>query len=207
MYITTGTSKHYTVLNQQIAADEVRYALESVPAALGATVSLYTADGSLCLRTDTVADWEHPRIEGNTIILSNIVPVGPILPVLKDVQESKIALSKKMLAEHLEEHPLIYTDGKSYSVTAEKQSLLTGNLSAYSIATQLGVTPNPLMWNTTGSECTEWTFADLGALALAIQAYVKPFVSYQQSKEVEIKACTTVDEVETVVINYDSVKA
>ena len=75
MYITTGTSKHYTVLDQQITADDVRYALESAPAALGATVSLYTADGGMCLRTDTVADYQHPRIDGNTIILSNVARV------------------------------------------------------------------------------------------------------------------------------------
>ena len=128
-------------------------------------------------------------------------------PKLEDVKSDKITLSKKMLAEYLESHPLVYTDGKTYSVTAEKQSLLTGNLSAYSIAVQLGVTPNPLTWNTTGSECTEWTFANLGALALAIQAYVKPFVSYQQSKEVAINACTTVEDVESLAIDYSSVVA
>lgn len=58
-----------------------------------------------------------------------------------------------------------------------------------------------------GGICTEWTVEALTSLAMVISAYVKPFVSYQQSKELEIKACTTADEVETVVINYDSVKA
>lgn len=125
---------------------------------------------------------------------------------LSTVQDTRVAESKTLLAQYLASHPLTYTDGKQYSVTAEKQSLLTGNLAAYSIAVNLGITPNPLLWNTTGEECTNWTYEDLGTLALAIQAYVKPFVSYQQSKELEIKACTTAEDAKAVVIDYDSVK-
>ena len=77
MYITTGTSKHYTVLDTSIRADEVRYALDEAPAELGASIKLWTADGGMCLRTDTVAHYAHPRIDGQTVVLSNIAPAEP----------------------------------------------------------------------------------------------------------------------------------
>ena len=77
MYITTGTSRHYTVLDTSIRADEVRYTLDEAPAELGASIKLWTADGGMCLRTDTVADYAHPRIDGQTVVLSNTAPAEP----------------------------------------------------------------------------------------------------------------------------------
>ena len=77
MYITTGTSKHYTVLDTSIRADEVRYTLDEAPSELGASIKLWTADGGMCLRTDTVAHYAHPRIDGNTVVLSDTAPAEP----------------------------------------------------------------------------------------------------------------------------------
>lgn len=62
-----------------------------------------------------------------------------------------------------------------------------------------------LKWNTTGDECTVWKYDDLAALALAIGTYVQPFVSRQQELELDIKACTTMEELDAVEINYDPV--
>lgn len=42
----------------------------------------------------------------------------------------------------------------------------------------------------------------MAALALAIGVYVKPFVSHQQELEVDIKACTTYDELNAIEISY-----
>ena len=50
----------------------------------------------------------------------------------------------------------------------------------------------------------EWTYDELAALALAIGVYVKPFVSHQQELEVDIKACTTSEEVDAIAIVYGS---
>ena len=80
MYLTTGTSKHYPVLGQSITAAEVRYTLEAAPAALGETVKLWTNDGGMCLRTDAVADWQHPRIDGDVVVLTNAAPAEPEPP-------------------------------------------------------------------------------------------------------------------------------
>lgn len=77
MYITTGTSRHYIVLDTSIRAGEVRYTLDEAPAELGASIKLWTADGGMCLRTDTVADYAHPRIDGQTVVLSSTAPAEP----------------------------------------------------------------------------------------------------------------------------------
>ena len=47
---------------------------------------------------------------------------------------------------------------------------------------------------------------NLVALAFAIDAYVTPLVSYQQEKEVEIKNCQTIEEVNAIQIDYSSVE-
>ncbi len=121
-------------------------------------------------------------------------------------KEIRINESKDNLSTFLSLHPIQWTDGKYYSVTSEKQSLLTSNLALYQISTAAG-RPFKLTWNSTGDECVEWTYDDLAALALAIGTYVKPFVSHQQELEIDIKACTTSAEVDAIEISYDAVLA
>ena len=121
-------------------------------------------------------------------------------------KEMRINESKNNLSTFLSLHPIQWTDGKYYSVTSEKQALLTSNLALYQISTAAGQ-PFKLTWNSTGDECVEWTYDDLAALALAIGVYVKPFVSHQQELEIGIKACTTSAEVDAIEISYDAVLA
>lgn len=118
----------------------------------------------------------------------------------KRIQESKI-----LLAKWLNDNPILYTDGKYYSVTEEKQALLNGNLASYERAKSIGV-EYPLKWNSTGSSCLEWEYNDLLTLSLTIAAYVAPKVAIQQNIELDIKACETMDEIDAVVINYDEAK-
>lgn len=116
----------------------------------------------------------------------------------------KIAESKVALSEYLASHPLQWIDNKYYSVTSEKQALLTSNLSLYQLAVSSGQT-FPLKWNTSGDECTVWEYDNLAALALAIGTYVQPFVSRQQELELAIKACATMEELDAIEITYDPV--
>ena len=124
--------------------------------------------------------------------------------LVKESAQQKISESKTALSEYLASHPLQWTDGKYYSVTSEKQALLTSNLSLYQLAVSAGQ-PFKLTWNSTGDECVEWTYEELAALALAIGTYVKLFVSRQQELELAIKACTTIKELDAIEINYDLV--
>ena len=133
-----------------------------------------------------------------------VVPISPMPEDIDGAKAYKVAESKEKLAEWLANNPMLYTDGKYYSVTAEKQSLLNGNLSSYERAQ--GASPSvkyPLRWNATGEECTEWEYEDLVGLSLAIAAYVAPKVAEQQAIEIAINACSTIEELNGVVISYE----
>lgn len=123
---------------------------------------------------------------------------------LSGIQTVRVTETKNALSTYLSAHPYETADGKLYSVTFEKQSLLANEIATYQLATAAGQ-EYKLTWNTTGEECVEMTIEQITALALQIAAYVKPLVSYQQSKEIEIKDCTTVDDVLAVEVDYAKV--
>ena len=121
-----------------------------------------------------------------------------------EYKQSKIQASKEELAQFLANNPIKWKDGKYYSVTQEKQSQLTSIIATY----QIEVQSNPsavITWNSTGEECVEWDINELCALAVAIKNYVKPLVTYQQEKEIEINNAKSVAEVDSVVIDYSTV--
>lgn len=124
---------------------------------------------------------------------------------LGEAKAARIAQSKADLAVYLETHPLPWTDGLEYSITAEKQSQLMGKLFAATIA-DAKKEPYNLTWNSTGEVCKAWTLADLTALAFAIDARVTALVSYQQHQEVAMRNAATQDELDVIVVNYDSVQ-
>lgn len=121
---------------------------------------------------------------------------------LPNLISQKIEESKIKLAEWLSTNPLLFTDGKYYSVTEEKQSLLNNNLASYERAKNAGV-EYPLKWNSTGEECVEWEYSELLSLSLNIAEYVAPKVAIQQTIELNIKACKSIKDLEAIVINYD----
>lgn len=121
---------------------------------------------------------------------------------LNEIKNTKIAKSKTDLKEYLASHPLQWIDGEYYSVTEEKQALLTSNLAAYQISSTIGESME-LTWNTTGERCKAWTYENLAALSLAIVKYVKPIVSKQQDIEVKIKECKSKNEVDNIEIKYE----
>lgn len=118
--------------------------------------------------------------------------------------EARIAQSKEDLAAYLETHPISWTDGENYSITAEKQAQLTSKIMAATMAQTLSQ-PYTLTWNSTGQVCREWTLQDLSALAFAIDARVTALVSYQQTQEVAMRSAATREELDAIVVDYDSV--
>ena len=119
-------------------------------------------------------------------------------------KRERIAESKQQLADYLLAHPLQWTDGQYYAITAEKQQQLTGKIMSATLAAQTG-TPYALTWNATGQECQDWTLENLTALAFAIDARVTGLVSYQQAQEVAMQAAATLEELEAIPVDYDSV--
>lgn len=124
---------------------------------------------------------------------------------LEEEKDELIQKSKEDLAIYLETHPLQWIDGNYYSITQEKQNQLTSKIMAATMAQTLSQEYN-LTWNSTGEVCQTWTLQDLSALAFAIDARVTKLVSYQQEKEVEIRNTQNKEELEAIIIDYDSVK-
>ena len=116
----------------------------------------------------------------------------------------RIAESKAQLSDYLLCHPMQWTDGQRYAITAEKQQQLTSKIMSATLAAQTS-TPYALTWNATGEECQDWTLENLTALAFAIDARVTALVSYQQAREVEMREATTLEELEAIPVDYDSV--
>ena len=119
-------------------------------------------------------------------------------------KKERIAESKQQLADYLLAHPLQWTDGQYYAITAEKQQQLTGKIMSATLAAQTGQS-YALTWNATGEECQSWTLENLTALAFAIDARVTGLVSYQQAQEVAMQAAATLEELEAIPVDYDSV--
>lgn len=125
-------------------------------------------------------------------------------PDLESIKAERIAQSKTDLDTYLLEHPLLWTDGEHYAITAEKQNQLTSKIMAATMAQTMS-TDYTLTWNSTGEVCKEWTLPDLYALAFAIDARVTALVTYQQTKEVAMRNAETMEELEAITVNYDEV--
>lgn len=129
---------------------------------------------------------------------------------LDEVKAMKIAESKKVLADWLAANPLKSSaHGEKegiYSVTEEKQSLLTSQYTSYILEKQ--VNPEAVItWNESGKECEVWTEEEIVQLICEIKAYVYPRVAKQQSYECEIQAMSSKEDVVAMVFDYDDVGA
>lgn len=124
---------------------------------------------------------------------------------LSTAKNAKIQQSKDALAKYLAENPLQWTDGEHYSITSDKQQQLASKIMAATMAQTLS-TDYILTWNSTGEVCKEWTLQDLSALAFAIDARVTKLVGYQQAQEVAMRNAETLDELNTIEVDYGSVQ-
>lgn len=155
-----------------------------------------------CVHVDDRADVKQGMVYDAESGTFSAPEIKPVVTNIDDAKVLKVTESKEKLAEWLENNPMTYTDGKHYSVTAEKQSLLNGNLASYERAKAAGI-DYPLRWNSTGDECVAWTYEGLVGLSLAIASYVAPKVSAQQEIELAINACESIEELDKIVISYD----
>ena len=128
--------------------------------------------------------------------------------MLEQNKRNKVLTSKEMLKTYLEDYPIVSTAHNGvagrYSVTNEKQTLMMSQYMTYKIEKEM----NPdakLTWNETGKSCEEWTEQEFLQLILEIKAYVYPLVSYQQLLEEQIDSCATQEQLDEIVINYNSV--
>ena len=127
---------------------------------------------------------------------------------LNAIKTEMIAKSKDALAEYISTHPLTsYAHGGKigvYSVTEEKQSLMTSQYISYQA--EKAVNPDAkLTWNEAGKSCEEWTEEEFLQLVVEIKQYVYPLVSHQQKIEEAIAAANSMAELNAIDIRYDDV--
>ena len=130
---------------------------------------------------------------------------NPEPDILVENKAARIQQSKDDLDTYLETHPMLWTDGQYYSITKEKQNQLTSKIMAATMAQTLSQ-PYKLTWNSTGEVCKEWALIDLSALAFAIDQRVTALVTYQQTQEVAMRNAETQEDLNAIVVDYDSVK-
>ena len=151
-------------------------------------------NGVPLLKWDPKAKKILPRTEKE--ILADTEALKPPLEVhVKD----GIVLTHKILAEALQV-PIGHRDRK-YSVTMEKQNLLSAQLGLYGLNAQAGI-PTELSWNATGEVCEPWEFPALLELANAMKAYVTPLAQMQREAEVLIRNSKSESEVQTHVEKF-----
>jgi len=128
------------------------------------------------------------------------VVTGPELPTdLESVRARAIVQTHEMLETALE-IPMAWK-GMTFTVTMEKQNLLTAQLALFTMKTQAGI-PATLEWNETGRRCVEWQFEDLFALAMAMDTHVRPMVNLQRKVEEELVKAKTIKKVEVLLDEY-----
>lgn len=154
--------------------------------------------------TDEQLD-EYTRLGAITEEQRQTILNNGVALTLEEAKAARIQQSKDDLDAYLEGHPITWTDGNQYSITREKQQQLTSKILSATIAAQTS-TPYTLTWNATGEECSPWTLENLAALAFAIDARVTALVSYQQAQEVAMREAQTMEELEAVVVDYDTVQ-
>lgn len=141
--------------------------------------------------------------------IDNIKEVVGIVNVnnmtLDEFKAYYINLSNTKLAAYLAEHPLISschnnTPG-TYTITKDKQDLMTSNYITYTI--KKSIDSNAILtWNESGEECEVWTETEYLQLILEIEAIVKPLVSKQQSLEKEIVNANSMEAVKAIELDY-----
>ena len=160
----------------------------------------YNGFVKLTINGDTVTSVE-PNTEAWEAWKATIPPEPDPLETAK---AERIAQSKADLKTYLLEHPLLWTDGEYYAITAEKQQQLASKIMAATMAQTLS-TSYMLTWNSTGEVCKEWTLQDPPPPAFAIDAYVTTLVTYQQTQEVAMRDAETLDALRAVSVDYDTV--
>ena len=122
------------------------------------------------------------------------------MPPLGERQKEAVARTHAMLAEALQ-NPIEF-GGRRYTVTLEKQGLLSSLLGLYGLNAQAGI-PTELSWNAAGEMCEPWTFEGLLALSNAMASHVKPLAQMQREAEAMINRAGSEKEVQDELGKYE----
>ncbi len=125
---------------------------------------------------------------------------------LDEVKTYLIVKSKENLESYITAHPITSSCHggveKQYTITKDKQTLLTQMILITQVALSVGVEYQP-SWNAQGEPCTyDWTLQELQQLAFEAEAIVRPLISHQQTIEAEINTAGTKEDALAVDITF-----
>ena len=120
---------------------------------------------------------------------------------LEELRSYKREENNELLAAYLKNNPVKWTNGKCYGITLSDQQELAGNITAYTLASQIGQEV-PIKWHAVGEECEEWNPNELNKLAVYIQAIVVPIVALCQRYKTKIIAASTKEELNAIKLEY-----
>lgn len=145
-------------------------------------------------------------IEPHEPVFTDIMGIDPDAATLEQLKAYLITKSKGKLETYLAANPIISKchggAEKQYTITKEKQALLTQEIAIVQMAIQADIEYQP-SWNAQGEPCTyDWTLEELKQLAFEAVMVVKPLVSHQQTIEAQINAAQTKEDVLAISIEY-----
>lgn len=154
------------------------------------------------------------KIRSNEVIINKIQglesQVNPSINLeactLEELKTWQINQSIKNLEEYLHSNPVkssCHGDReKLYTITKDKQALLTQMIMISQAAAQSNIPYQP-SWNTQGEPSTyDWTIPELQQLAFEIESVVRPLINHQQIIESQIKAAGTKEEILSIDISF-----
>ncbi|WOO34960.1 hypothetical protein R2R35_14255 [Anaerocolumna sp. AGMB13020] len=145
-------------------------------------------------------------IEPHEPVFADIMGIDPDTATLEQLKAYQITKSKENLETYLEANPITSKchggAEKQYTITKEKQALLTQEMAIVQMAIQAGIEYQP-SWNAAGEPCTyDWTLEEIKQLAFEAVTVVKPLISHQQTIEAQINAAQTKKEVLAISIEF-----
>lgn len=165
-------------------------------------------------------DEEGNPIEGDARFIQPTAPDGWIydvdlgafieidkLPViLNNAKMAKQEENKARFANFLANHPLTWTDGKTYGTTLEDQSEISLNLTQYQLQVSAGVEHPILEWHAAKEACTPFSYENMLALTLAISSYVYPWFQKMNEYKEQIFAAETMEALKAIDLVYKTDK-
>jgi hypothetical protein len=118
-------------------------------------------------------------------------------------KEMAIMQTRRLLKRRLDEG-LVWDDGKTYNISAEKQGFLKSQLMIGLLQIMNGAKPEEivLQWNESGRAHTDWAYLTLVKLSFDIHNYVESLVVKQQNAEEKINEAETDKEIGAIMKSF-----
>lgn len=128
----------------------------------------------------------------------------------EEYQKARIEQSKDDLEEYTATHPLISKCHggvyQRYNATEAHRNMFVSKMLSHMMKVQAGI-PDTMQWNVSGQACEPWTDQEALMFAIDLDNYITPLVHAQQVYEIAIRNCQTKEELDQIVVDYDSVNA